>query len=63
MDGRGKLTITVRTVAELPGATAQPQSSRPKSCRLRRVSVEDIGVGIPRSSSAASSSRSFTTRK
>jgi len=43
MDGEGRLTIAVRSVAELPGPAPQPQS--PHGYVV--VSVEDTGVGIP----------------
>jgi two-component system NtrC family sensor kinase len=43
MGGEGRLTITVRAVAELPGPAAHPGSPH----GYVAVSVEDTGVGIP----------------
>jgi len=43
MGGDGRLTIAVRTVAEFPGPTLQPESPH----GYVAVSVEDTGVGIP----------------
>jgi two-component system NtrC family sensor kinase len=43
MGGDGRLTIAVRTVAELPGPTPQPGTPH----GYVAVSVEDTGVGIP----------------
>jgi two-component system NtrC family sensor kinase len=43
MGGEGRLTIAVRTVAELPGPTPHPDSAH----GYVAVSVDDTGVGIP----------------
>jgi two-component system NtrC family sensor kinase len=64
MDGRGKLTITVRTAAELPGATAQPQKPRDQNpAGYVAVSVEDTGVGIPQEQFGRIFEPFFTTKE
>ena len=45
MNGHGRLTISVRRAAELPGADPQSGSRNPDG--YVAVSVEDIGIGIP----------------
>jgi two-component system, NtrC family, sensor kinase len=43
MGGEGRLTVAVRTVAELPGPAPQPDSPH----GYVAVSVDDTGIGIP----------------
>jgi two-component system, NtrC family, sensor kinase len=64
MDGRGKLTITVRTAAALPGPTAQQQATRDHNpTGYVAVSVEDTGVGIPHEQFGRIFEPFFTTKE
>ena len=72
MDGRGRLTITVRTATELPGAARfanprnrihRPESRRPKPTGYVAVSVEDTGVGIPQEQFGRIFEPFFTTKE
>lgn len=69
MDGRGKLTITVRTAAELPGVTAQSQKPGNQPPGVQNpagyvaVSVEDTGVGIPQEQFGRIFEPFFTTKE
>jgi two-component system, NtrC family, sensor kinase len=64
MDGRGKLTITVRTAAELPGPAAQQQATRDQNpAGYVAVSVEDTGVGIPHEQFGRIFEPFFTTKE
>jgi two-component system NtrC family sensor kinase len=59
MGGEGRLTITVRAVAELPGPAAQPESPH----GYVAVSVEDTGVGIPQERFGRIFEPFFTTKE
>jgi len=59
MDGQGRLTITVRTTAGLPGAAAP--SGNPRG--YVAVSVEDTGVGIPQEQFGRIFEPFFTTKE
>jgi len=59
MGGEGRLTITVRAVAELPGPAAQPGSPH----GYVAVSVEDTGVGIPQERFGRIFEPFFTTKE
>jgi two-component system NtrC family sensor kinase len=48
MDGRGRLTVTVRTAGVLPNAAATSHPHPPNPLGYVAVSVADTGVGIPR---------------
>jgi two-component system NtrC family sensor kinase len=74
MDGRGKLTITVRTAAELPGVTAPAQKPGNQTPGVQNpadqnpagyvaVSVEDTGVGIPQEQFGRIFEPFFTTKE
>jgi len=74
MDGRGRLTITVRRAAELPGAAAQPQRPRDQNPGAQNpagqnsegyiaVSVEDTGIGIPQEQFGQIFEPFFTTKE
>ena len=74
MDGRGKLTITVRTAAGLPGPAAQSQqpgnqtpdaqnSEGKNSAGYVTISVEDTGVGIPQEQFGRIFEPFFTTKE
>ena len=64
MDGRGRLTITVRTAAELPGATDQQPTPRDQNpAGYVTVSVEDTGVGIPQEQFGRIFEPFFTTKE
>jgi len=73
MDGRGKLIITVRTAAELPGHSAQlpkPGDRRPDAPNpggqnpgYVAISVEDSGVGIPQEQFGRIFEPFFTTKE
>ena len=69
MDGRGKLTITVRTATELPGPAAQQQKPRDQTSGAQApagyvaVSVEDTGVGIPHEQFGRIFEPFFTTKE
>jgi two-component system NtrC family sensor kinase len=57
MDGRGRLTIAVRKVAELPGGAAQHPDG------YVAVSVEDTGIGIPQEQLGRIFEPFFTTKE
>jgi two-component system NtrC family sensor kinase len=59
MGGEGRLTITVRAVAELPGPVAHPGSSH----GYVAVSVDDTGVGIPQERFGRIFEPFFTTKE
>ena len=59
MGGEGRLTIAVRSVAELPGPAPQPQSPH----GYVAVSVEDTGVGIPQGELGRIFEPFFTTKE
>jgi two-component system NtrC family sensor kinase len=59
MGGEGRLTITVRAVAELPGPAAHPGSPH----GYVAVSVEDTGVGIPQDQIGRIFEPFFTTKE
>jgi two-component system NtrC family sensor kinase len=69
MDGQGRLTITVRKAAELPGA--DPQSQNPDGQKpdgqnpygYVAVSVEDTGIGIPHEQFGRIFEPFFTTKE
>ncbi len=69
MDGHGRLTITVRWAAELPGA--DPQSPNPDAQNpdgrdpdgYVAVSVEDTGIGIPQERFGRIFEPFFTTKE
>jgi two-component system NtrC family sensor kinase len=64
MDGRGKLTITVRTATELPGPTAGQQKPRDQNPAVYvAVSVEDTGIGIPQEQFGRIFEPFFTTKE
>lgn len=69
MDGRGKLTITVRTATELPSHAAQAQKLRNQTPGVQApagyvaVSVEDTGVGIPQEQFGRIFEPFFTTKE
>ena len=69
MDGQGRLTITVRRAAELPGAGTQPQnpdgqkSDGQNSDGYVAVSVEDTGIGIPQEQFGRIFEPFFTTKE
>jgi two-component system NtrC family sensor kinase len=64
MDGRGKLIVTVRTAAELPGLTDQQQTPRDRNpAGYVAVSVEDTGVGIPQEQFGRIFEPFFTTKE
>ncbi len=59
MGGEGRLTITVRAVAELPGPTPHPGSPHDYVA----VSLEDTGVGIPQDQIGRIFEPFFTTKE
>jgi two-component system, NtrC family, sensor kinase len=59
MDGKGRLTLTVRTVAHLPGPAPRPRSPH----GYVAVSVDDTGVGIPQDQLGRIFEPFFTTKK
>lgn len=59
MGGEGLLTISVRSVAELPGPAPQPKSPH----GYIAVSVEDTGVGIPQGQLGRIFEPFFTTKE
>jgi len=64
MDGQGRLTITVRKAAELPGA--DPQSQNPDGRNpdgYIAISVEDTGIGIPQAQFGRIFEPFFTTKE
>ena len=64
MDGRGRLTVTVRTAAELPDPTVQQQAPREQNpAGYVAVSVEDTGVGIPQEKFGRIFEPFFTTKE
>jgi len=64
MDGHGKLAITVRTVAGLPGPAAQPQKPQGQNpAGYVAISVEDTGVGIPQEQFGRIFEPFFTTKQ
>lgn len=69
MNGHGRLTITVRRAAELPGADPpSPKADRQKPGGLNpdgyvAVSVEDTGIGIPQEQFGRIFEPFFTTKE
>ena len=59
MDGAGRLTITVRAVAELPGPAVLPENP----LGYVAVSVDDTGVGIPQEQIGRIFEPFFTTKE